>query len=266
MTAFLEIFDVEHGSCALVTAETGARMLIDCGRNMSTGWTPAIPLKARSVDELEVLAVTNYDEDHVDGLPELRKAVGIRTLLRSKNVNPDEIVQLKSEDGMGNGIAELVKMAGTYTAPADPIDFGNITRKVFYNSKNDFDDENNLSMLLILSFGAQKVVFCGDMERAGFDRILQRSEVRDAVAAASILIAPHHGRESSVHEGFLKLVNPFWTVISDKGYQYATQETVPTYRKHCRGGAFRGETRHVLTTRKDGTITFYFNQQGWGAE
>lgn len=265
MTAYLEVFDVEHGACALVTAETGARMLIDCGRNVTTGWTPATELRSRDVRLLELFAVTNYDEDHVDGLPELRQALQIKTLWRPKNVNPAEIVQLKSEDGMGKGIAELVRMTEKYTAPADPIDMGSISRRMFFNSRNDFDDENNLSAILVLSFGTRKAVFCGDMERAGFDRILRRQEVRDAVANASILIAPHHGRESSLHEGFLELVRPYWTVISDKGYQYATQETVPTYRAYCRGGYFRGETGHVLTTRNDGTIEFYFNDDGWGA-
>lgn len=240
-------------------------MLIDCGRNMTTGWTPGLQLKSRNVTVLELLTVTNYDEDHVDGLPELRKSVRIQQLWRPKNVDASDIVQLKSEDGMGNGIAELVKMAQSYHLPGQPIDFGNVSREMYYNSRKDFDDENNLSALVVLRFGSQKVVFTGDMERAGFDRILQREKVKEAVSNAAVLIAPHHGRESSVHEGFLELVKPFWTVISDKGYQYDTQQTVPTYRKYCRGGVFRGENRHVLTTRRDGTICFSFRAEGWGA-
>lgn len=261
----LEIFDVEHGACALLTADTGARMMIDCGQNKSTGWDPASELKSVGAPHLELLAITNYDEDHVDGLPELRRQFRIKSLLRSKNVEPDQLRQLKSEDGMGNGIAELVEMAKTYTNPAEPIDFGQVTRSVFYNEAGSFNDENNLSAVIVLNIHGKRVVFTGDMERAGFDHIMQKTGFQDAVRGAAVLIAPHHGRECSVHSDFLDLVRPYWVIISDKGYIYDTQLTVPTYRSYCRGGVFRDQTRHVLTTRNDGTISLRFEAESWTA-
>lgn len=36
----LQIFDVEHGACALLTADNGTRLMIDCGHNATTGWRP----------------------------------------------------------------------------------------------------------------------------------------------------------------------------------------------------------------------------------
>ena len=107
MSSTLKIFDVEHGSCALLTGSTGARMLIDCGRNYTTGWSPSLELYQSGAHALEMPVITNYDEDHVDGLPELRERFPILQLWRSKNVEPSRIVELKSENGMGNGIAEL---------------------------------------------------------------------------------------------------------------------------------------------------------------
>jgi hypothetical protein len=44
---------------------------------------------------------------------------------------------------------------------------------------------------------------------------------------------------------------------------FDTQKTVPYYRSKCRGGPFRGETRHVLTTRSDGRIVFSFGNGQW---
>ncbi len=163
---------------------------------------------------------------------------------------------------MRNGIRQLVKMATLYTLPSDPIDYGNFESEFYFNPPKSFDDENNLSALLVLKIYGHKVLFTGDMERAGFDAILKRREVLNAVSDASILIAPHHGRECSVHPRFLALANPFWTVISDKGYTYATQETNHSYRQYSRGGSFRGEDRRVLTTRKDGNISFHFSTDG----
>lgn len=265
--AQLKIFDVEHGSCALLTADTGARMLIDCGQNCSTGWTPTKQLRSDGATQLELLAITNYDEDHVDALPELRRSeIPIIGLWRPKNVSPEDIVELKSEDGMGKGIHELVLMASSYTHPLPaPLDFGDITRSMYFNPSGFFDDENNLSAIVVLVINGIKFVFPGDMERAGFDEILKREDVRNAVRDTSVLVAPHHGRECSVHEGFLGLTRPFWTVISDKGYMYDTQQTVPTYRSFSRGAEFRGGMRHVLTTRNDGTISFEIGDGEWSA-
>ncbi len=263
--ATLDIFDVEHGACAVLTADTGAHMMIDCGRNVSTGWSPASELKSLGVNRLELLAVTNYDEDHVDGLPELRREVQVQMLWRSKNVDLDKVRELKSEDGMGEGIAALVSMAKTYTGPPADVDFGQIKRSMFFNPAGSFDDENNLSAIIVLEIYGKKIIFTGDMERAGFDLILKDVNFRNSVMSADVLIAPHHGRESAVHEEFLEIVRPCWTIISDKGYMYDTQATVPIYRRFCRGGIFRENERQVLTTRKDGTIRLWFEPDAWGA-
>ena len=265
MTVYLTVFDVEHGSCALLTAANGTRMLIDCGQNVSTGWSPAKHLSALGTRYLEMLAVTNYDEDHVDGLPELRRDVEIGWLLRSKNVEPYEIAELKSEDGMGAGINSFVEMAQSYTGTQPPPNFEGVDWSMYWNDRLFFADENNLSGVIKLSIYGVGVLFTGDMEKAGFDALLERTEFRAAISDVGLLIAPHHGRFSAVHEGFLTLVSPYWTVISDKGYMHTTQETVPIYAKHTRGASFRGNERRVLTTRSDGAMTFGFTPTGWDA-
>lgn len=252
----LDIFDVEHGSCALFTADTGTTMLIDCGKNSSTGWSPTVELTNRNSSHLDLLAVTNFDEDHANGLPELRAShIKIGALWWAKNVDPDHILQLKSETGVGAGISELVTMAKAYTQSlAAPIDFGNLEKKLFCNSAQEFDDENNLSGLIVLIVNGKKIIFPGDIEKPGFDRLMMRQDFREYVSNATILVAPHHGRESSIHHEFLELVSPIWTIISDCGYKYDTQHTIPTYEQYSSGYEFRGRHRKVLTTRNDGTI------------
>jgi hypothetical protein len=63
---------------------------------------------------------------------------------------------------------------------------------------------------------------------------------------------------------FLK--NVTHVVISDKGYQHETQKTIPLYSQIAKGGPFGGETRKVLTTRKDGRIAFNFSPNSWGPD
>ena len=45
-------------------------------------------------------------------------------------------------------------------------------------------------------------------------------------------------------------------IFSDGPKQYATQDEAATYAKHAAGINFEGQTRYVLTTRNDGTLTW----------
>jgi beta-lactamase superfamily II metal-dependent hydrolase len=142
------------------------------------------------------------------------------------------------------------------------VAFPGVERQVFYNSPPDFDDENNLSLVLHLRINGIEILFPGDLECAGWLKLLQRPQFCDVLGSTHVLIASHHGRASGICDDVFKETrsNPYFIVISDKGYMYDTQETVPYYRSKAKGGTFRGEPRHVLTTRKDGHITFRFDQ------
>jgi len=43
------------------------RFMIDCGHNATTGWKPGTYLLQQGIRNLEMLAITNYDEDHASG-------------------------------------------------------------------------------------------------------------------------------------------------------------------------------------------------------
>jgi hypothetical protein len=82
-----------------------------------------------------------------------------------------------------------------------------------------------------------------------------------ALIGTRVYVASHHGRESGCHDEVLRLVTPAnYVVISDQGYTFDTQRTIPFYREMAAtGGPFRNETkRHVLTARRDGRIAFNF--------
>ena len=67
-------------SCALLTCDNGTRLMIDCGHNGDTGWRPGRYLRDQGISRLEMLAITNYDEDHVRGLPDLLQKVYVERL------------------------------------------------------------------------------------------------------------------------------------------------------------------------------------------
>lgn len=266
----LRIFDVEHGACALLTCDDGTRMMIDCGHNGTSGWYPGDHLNANGISTLEMLTVTNYDEDHVSGLVNLSDNVDIRWLKRNRGVETKDLKYLKSDTGMGNGMHRLCHLIdnvftgdGSTPMPA----FAGLRQTTFHHDYPEFDDENNLSLVLFAECNGVGVLFTGDLEKAGWMKMLEKPSFREALSKTRVLIAPHHGREGGCCEDAMKLcTNLNFVVISDKGYRHDTQETVPFYRRFASGGPFRQEQlRRVLTTRNDGRIGFRFDVGNWFA-
>ncbi len=255
----LEIFNVEHGQCALLTDDSGNRMLIDCGHNSTTGWRPSLHLRRLGVDEIDALIITNSDEDHASDLHNLRREVRIKALYRNKTVSGTDLYHLKGQDGPGDGIAALCDMIGTYTHPlSKQPDFEGLSIKTFRNAyPADFDDENNLSLVTILRWPNFAICFPGDMERAGWLKLLEQPAFRTEISNMTIFVASHHGRENGCCEELYKVtgLNPYLTIISDGGKQYATQETVNWYASRTIGIDLYGRKRKVLTTRSDGDIS-----------
>ncbi len=267
----LQIFDVEHGACALLTADNNTRLMIDCGHNAKTGWKPGTYLRQQGVTSLDMLAITNYDEDHVSGANDLFDEINVRWLLRNTSVSASTIKKLKSEDGMGLGIECLVNVIETrfnslHTSSSTPQPaFLGLKKQVFYNDYPTFEDENNLSLVLFLKCHGIGVMFTGDLEIAGFKELLKNPDFRKALSETRIFVAPHHGRAGGCCEEAIPFLNNVtYVVISDKGYQHETQKTMPFYSGIAKGGPFGGQTRKVLTTRKDSRIAFDFSPNSWG--
>jgi beta-lactamase superfamily II metal-dependent hydrolase len=225
---YLEIFDVEHGACALITTSNGKRVMIDCGHNATTRWKPGNALRRHNITYLDGLCVTNYDEDHVSGYPNLAESVFIGTLFRNPSVQPSTIRQLKSEDGMGVGIERLIwSIVNVFTGrPPGIQDFGDTSFSLYWNSygvvPGYFDDENNLSLVVFVRCGQHKFIFPGDMERAGWLALLRNPAFVRELRGVNVFVASHHGRENGYSEEVLNLCPGIEVVIiSDKkmGYQ-----------------------------------------------
>ncbi|WP_279609977.1 ComEC/Rec2 family competence protein [Burkholderia gladioli] len=258
----LIIFDVEHGACALLTCDNGSRIMIDCGHNGVDKWRPGNYLSERNIKNLEQLFITNYDEDHVSGLPNLLEKVTVQTLSRNTSVTASDLTDLKRENGIGPGMIKLVGMASTYTeAVTSPPEFPGVEKKVYFHRYPTFKDENNLSMVVSLKISGINFLFPGDLEKAGWKLLLENNNYfAEEVKKTQVLIASHHGRENGIYEPLFDQFGckPEIVVISDKGYAYDTQLTVPYYRSKVSGIDLNGKRRHVLTTRKDGCIRFTF--------
>ena len=218
------------------------------------------------VTHLEQLVITNYDEDHASDLANLLRVVSIGTLVSNPSVSGDDIEHLKSIGGIGAGIQALADLKRRYTGGAGQgPDFGAISLKYYWNRyPREFEDENNLSLVAILTYGNFTICFPGDMEADGWRSLLGKPGFSDDIGRVNVFVASHHGRHNGCcDELFSKTqLYPEVTIISDAGVQYASQETIAWYRQRTRGITLNGEKRWVLTTRRDGRILLQSNSSG----
>ncbi|MEM8575660.1 MAG: hypothetical protein AAGF48_13615 [Pseudomonadota bacterium] len=255
----------------------GELMLLDCGRNSGTGWSPSVAYWGQAVD---LLAFQNFDEDHVRDLPHLLERCSVQRLFGNPTVNAEGLKWMKDRrDGMGLGIETAHSLLSRYGAglcggllqesEASVICFWNRFSKQPTFTR-DFADENNLSVPILIRWRGFSILFCGDMTDAGWQPILQFPLLYNLLTSVDILVAGHHGRDDGRSEKLLSRHLPRATVISDGRMQYGTQEgVVDWYRRRTLGverpGRFIGdppERRKVFTTRRDGCITIDVNHQG----
>src|SRR5262245_23420127 len=164
----IDIFDVGHGGCTVITCPNGARIMIDCGFRTDPPWFPSVVFQRRPVDLLTIL---NLDEDHVRDLAYVWRDVTIRSVFSNPTVNAGALKAMKRVGGMGEGVramhAILERLGpGLVGSMADS---GAVRAWAYFNRYGvDFSDTNNLSLAVFIRYGAFKILFAGDLEAAGW--------------------------------------------------------------------------------------------------
>lgn len=270
----LRVWDVEHGACAMLThmfnGRDGRLAMIDSG---CTGdWRPSTYVRHQlNRATLDYLFITNADQDHMSDLKGLDEAgVTVPVLIRNPTYTGQQMAGIKALGGpLTRDATWYVNACGSYNQPVtEPFDthMGGITATWFFNPYPQFVKTNDLSLVVFIQYAGFKILFPGDLEVAGWRALLANPAFRGELATTNILVASHHGRQNGYCEDVFDYFTPDAVVISDKPIVHDTQRTVPDYRRVVRDGGVKvrttGKRRHVLTTRRDGSITFTVDGNG----
>lgn len=266
----IQVFDVGHGGCAVVTAPNGARIMLDCGFNSIREWFPSVAYAGETID---LLVATNLDEDHLDDLPFVWDQVRIGALFTNPSVTASAL-RLMKPDGMRQGVEkmhELLPYLVNGRLGTLPIDLGGATAWCYYNQYPFFSETNDLSLAVFIRFSGFTILFAGDLERPGWRNLLKLADFAADLQSVNVLFASHHGRESGCCEEAFQFLRPHIVIFSDAGKQYETQETTRWYGRRVKGipdytaPTFGGlpRIRKVLTTRSDGSIGINVSPTGF---
>ena len=259
---YFKIHDVGHGFCAHLLHDNNSLMLWDCGHKSEPENRPSIFLPALGIQTVHRLIITNYDQDHISDLTNLRQAVDIKILRKNPSITSQQLRKLKEESGsISSAMESLLSMMDIYTGDVtEPPSFPNVTFETFHCVyPDDFQDTNNLSMVSFLKTPMGSFMIPGDLEKPAWEKLLKNTTFQENLRHTTVFVASHHGRTNGYCEDVFEYCSPSVVIFSDGPKQYASQEEVATYAKHATGIPFNGETRYVLTTRNDGNLTWNSN-------
>ncbi len=262
--ATMTVWDVQLGLSVHVKAPNGKYIVIDLGTGTHESGNSS-PLTKRRYDNIAYMIITHPHLDHIDDILNF-DLNSPKILHRAKSLSNDEVMKGVRYCDRAK-FEKYCEINNRYSSPVtlqdenytgNPDNYGGLDIQTFSTSDCDYSNFNNFSTITVFTLSMVKIVVCGDNETESLDILMNRRGFKSAIENADVLVAPHHGRESAYHSGFVSLVNPRITIISDT----EKTDTSASDRYSCmsRGLNVDGQTRKCLTTRKDGNIKVVFGE------
>ncbi|WP_275446878.1 DNA internalization-related competence protein ComEC/Rec2 [Pseudoalteromonas sp. McH1-42] len=227
----VDVFDVGHGTAVLVSTQ-GKGILIDLGASYFSRYSlfdnvikPY--LEARRIGLLHTV-ISHDDSDHNGGLADLYRYDGGRSL-----------EQFHGGDGKALCTIQMVTIDNLTIESLWPI--------------APMNTDNNNSCVIRVSDGNTHLLLPGDIEQLAEHELLA---LKGEKIPADILIAPHHGSNTSSSMAFVSAVAPRWVVFS-RGYyspwRLPHEEVVKRYQSinsRMLDTAIKGQIRFKVTGTK----------------
>ncbi|WP_088329038.1 DNA internalization-related competence protein ComEC/Rec2 [Lacimicrobium sp. SS2-24] len=217
----VRVLDVGQG-LAVVVERRGRAILYDTGPAYPSGYNSAdshiLPLlKRQGIRQLDRVFISHHDNDHAGSLGVLQRGIVINTIV-------------DAETGCRQPWQEQ---------------WQGLSLKVLWPPTGYQDSENNLSCVLHISDGENTLLLPGDID-IDIEGILAAGEA----IQADILIAPHHGSNTSSSSAFIRAVAPKFVVFS-QGYlnRWRFPDVAVAQRYHEQGTT-------GLQTSREGQIDF----------
>ena len=263
-TLNIKIFDLNRGNSIFIKTSNGKTILFDIG-----GEIPVDYLFENNI-ELDYLIISHPHKDHIKGLLRLSEN-NINPKIFSVNKNfPQELYEklLSNASEIDKPIYEkYMSMVNYYKFPIpydlkldNPDNWGGLEFIPFIPNEKDKLEVNYYSLALLIKFYDGKILLMGDNDLDNISEIKNDTNYNE-LEKIDILLAPHHGLDSSFDSEFVSHLNPLLTIISDKSDE---NSAINKYYKKTRGLIVSNETRHCLTTHNDGDIfvDYYHDNEG----
>ncbi len=219
----LYMIDVGQGDSFLITSNNKA-MLIDTGGVMnyyqeewmqyeknSSGTYLVTFLNQLGITKLDYLVLSHGDYDHAGEALTIMDRIDVNMIF----FNSNELNDLEKE--IFNNSSNSYQLT-----EGDSFKLGNFN---FLVISNEYEDENDGSIILYSTIFDKTLLFMGDASIKSEQYILNNYELEDI----TILKVGHHGSKTSSSNQFIKTINPTYALISagiNNRYNHPNQEVV----------------------------------------
>ncbi len=186
----MTLLDVGQGLSVVV--RTASHVLVfDAGAKYSErfdmGASVVLPfLRARKIRRVDALIVSHGDNDHIGGVASLRQAMPVESIYSS-------VPQL-----LGDGMVQHCRAGQSWQWDA-------VVSTMLSPGEQVFTGENDNSCVLRIVSRSGKILLTGDIEAPAEAWLVQRYGER---LQAALLVAAHHGSNTSSSASFLQAVRP----------------------------------------------------------
>ncbi|EIF6167054.1 MBL fold metallo-hydrolase [Clostridium perfringens] len=240
----ISYMDVGQGDAAYIKVN-GNDILIDAGPR-SNSKELLEQLKAKNIDDFELVIATHPHEDHIGGMVDVFKEYEVKAFYSPKITHTTKTYE---------NLVKAVKDEGLKTKELKSgmvIDLGEGAKfEVFTPQKSEYEELNDYSPIMKLSFGDTSYLFTGDAEKLAEEEALAKYKTS---LDSDVIKFGHHGSSSSSSNAFIEAVSPKYGIIScakDNKYGHPHRETLDIIKKY-NIKTFRTDTDGEIILTSDG--------------
>lgn len=240
----ISYMDVGQGDAAYIKVN-GNDILIDAGPR-SNSKELLEQLKAKNIDDFELFIATHPHEDHIGGMVDVFKEYEVKAFYSPKITHTTKTYE---------NLVKAVKDEGLKTKELKGgmvIDLGEGAKfEVFTPQKSEYEELNDYSPIMKLSFGDTSYLFTGDAEKLAEEEALAKYKTS---LDSDVIKFGHHGSSSSSSNAFIEAVSPKYGIIScakDNKYGHPHRETLDIIKKY-NIKTFRTDTDGEIILTSDG--------------
>lgn len=202
----VHFLDVQHADSIILVCD-GEYALVD-GAFPDSGDKIVAYLQNLGAEKLNLVVGTHPHGDHIGGLPHVLNTFPTDTVWTSQLPYTNDYVSAFTTAVARNG-AEFVQ-----PRPGESFQLGNATIEVIGPLNLLYEDANDLSLVLRVTYGDTRFLLTGDMEEFAEHELVEAG----VDLKADVLKVGHHGSASSTSYRFLREVAPTYGVISLAAY------------------------------------------------
>jgi competence protein ComEC len=234
---WLTLLDVGQGLSAIIQTQNHT-LIFDAGakfgQDSDSGMSVVLPfLNHQGITHIDTFIVSHGDNDHRGGAQSILDNISVNTLLTSA---PEHFLHASH---CYSGMAwswDDVDFELLHPRPSDPL------------------SGNNSSCVLKVSTGDYSLLLTGDIEAQAEQLLIHRYPTQ---LSSTLLIAPHHGSNTSSTNAFIKAVNPEFVLFPvgfSNRFGFPSKKVVDRYISH---------KIPTMNTAESGAIQMNVNQDGY---